>query len=146
MLDIMEGRSHGRLMSSDSATARTEVLLGGLYIPTASPCRRIKTRRCRRYHVLGEKKGAVDHFVDSLPGFPDNIRYEDEGHFWIAFSVGKSKSWDLILRYPMLRKMAVVSSKLADFPHHSSPSYALVSSGADDNTKKVGARLTNKVK
>ncbi|CAA6666749.1 unnamed protein product [Spirodela intermedia] len=127
MLDIMEGRPHGRLMSFDPATARTEVLLSGLYFANGvamSPDQgsvifcETPLRRCRRYHVRGEKKGAVDHFVDSLPGLPDNIRYDDEGRFWIGLCAGKSKSWDLMLRYPMLRKMVVVSSKLADFSHH----------------------------
>lgn len=25
-------------------------------------------------------------FVDNLPGFPDNIRYDGEGHYWIALA------------------------------------------------------------
>ncbi|CAA6666705.1 unnamed protein product [Spirodela intermedia] len=127
MLDIIEGRPHGRLMSFDPATARTEVLLSGLYFangvamsPDQSSVIFCETplRRCRRYHVRGEKKGAVDHFVDSLPGFPDNIRYDDEGRFWIGLAAGNGKGWDLMFRYPMLRKMAVVSLEFADLPHH----------------------------
>jgi len=28
----------------------------------------------------------VEKFIDNLPGFPDNIRYDGEGRYWIALS------------------------------------------------------------
>jgi hypothetical protein len=43
-------------------------------------------RRCSRYLIAGDKKGTAEKFVDNLPGFPDNIRYDGEGRYWIALS------------------------------------------------------------
>lgn len=43
-------------------------------------------RRCRKYHLQGEKRGSVENFIDNLPGTPDNIRYDGEGHYWIALA------------------------------------------------------------
>lgn len=40
--------------------------------------------RCLRYYISGEKKGMIDTFIEHLPGLPDNIRYDGEGHYWIA--------------------------------------------------------------
>lgn len=42
-------------------------------------------RRCRKYHIQGDKKGTVDDFIDNIPGFPDNIHFDGKGLFWIAF-------------------------------------------------------------
>ncbi|KAG2550792.1 hypothetical protein PVAP13_9KG317900 [Panicum virgatum] len=88
MTDILEARPHGRLMSFDPATGRTAVLARGLYFANGvavSPdqasliyCETVM-RRCSRYHIAGDKKGTVEKFIDNLPGFPDNIRYDGEG-------------------------------------------------------------------
>jgi sugar lactone lactonase YvrE len=43
-------------------------------------------RRCSRYHIAGDKKGTVEKFIDNLPEFPDNIRHDGEGQYWIALS------------------------------------------------------------
>lgn len=48
-------------------------------------------RRCKKYYIKGERKGSVDIFIDNLPGAPDNLRYDGEGHYWIALAtvIGK---------------------------------------------------------
>ncbi|KAK8945469.1 hypothetical protein KSP40_PGU004826 [Platanthera guangdongensis] len=62
-------------------------------------------RRCRRYHIQGEKKGQIENFVDNLPGYPDNIHYDGDGHYWIAIS-GPALFWLYILCQPHLLKSA----------------------------------------
>lgn len=42
--------------------------------------------KCSRYYLEGEKKGSIDVFVDGLPGYPDNLRYDGEGHYWLAIA------------------------------------------------------------
>ncbi|MQM11730.1 hypothetical protein Taro_044636 [Colocasia esculenta] len=121
ILDVMEGRPYGRLLRYDPATDTTAVLLRGLYFANGvaiSPdqsslvfCETV-LRRCRRYYIAGEKKGTVERFLDNLPGFPDNIRYDGEGHFWIGLSAGKSRSWDVVQRYPWVRKMMAAALQL----------------------------------
>ncbi|MQL92198.1 hypothetical protein Taro_024820 [Colocasia esculenta] len=37
---------------------------------------------------------------------------DGEDHFWIGLSAGKSRSWDVVLRYPWVRKMMVAALQL----------------------------------
>ncbi|XP_061998160.1 protein STRICTOSIDINE SYNTHASE-LIKE 4-like isoform X2 [Rosa rugosa] len=93
--DVLEGKPHGRLLSYDPTTKETKVLVPDLYFGNGvavSPdqnfvifCETVM-RRCKKYYLQGEKKGNVENFIDNLPGTPDNIRYDGEGHYWIAFS------------------------------------------------------------
>ncbi|BBH08090.1 Protein STRICTOSIDINE SYNTHASE-LIKE 6, partial [Prunus dulcis] len=111
--DFLEGRPYGRFMSYDSATKQTTVLVRDLYFanglvvsPDQSHVIFCETpmRRCRKYYVQGEKKGSVETFIDQLPGLPDNIRYDGEGHYWIALSMAPTLAWDLAVRYPFIKK------------------------------------------
>ncbi|KAG0450587.1 hypothetical protein HPP92_026659 [Vanilla planifolia] len=115
-LDIFEGRPYGRLLSFDPSTNQTTVLARDLYfangVSLSSDQKSIifcetPLRRCRRYYIEGEKKGKVEGFVENLPGFPDNIRYDGKGRYWIALAAGRSLFWDLLMKYPLLRKLKV---------------------------------------
>ncbi|XP_010033571.2 protein STRICTOSIDINE SYNTHASE-LIKE 6 [Eucalyptus grandis] len=119
--DILEGRPYGRFLSYDPATKETKVLARDLYFPNGvalSPnqsfvifCETVM-RRCKRYYINGEQKGHIDTFIDGLPGYPDNIRYDGQGHYWIALASGTSVSWDLAFKYPFIRKAAVILERL----------------------------------
>ncbi|XP_073001276.1 protein STRICTOSIDINE SYNTHASE-LIKE 6-like [Typha latifolia] len=127
MLDILEARPHGRLMSFDPSTNRTAVLARDLYFANGvslAPdqdslifCETV-LRRCRRYHIRGEKRGTIDKFIENLPGFPDNIRYDNEGHYWIALSAGRTISWDIMYKYPIIRKILFILEKFVTVPHN----------------------------
>jgi len=125
-LDILEGKPHGRLLSYDPATKSTKVLLQNLYFANGvavSPDQNYvifcetPVRRCRKYHIQGKEEGRVDEFIDNLPGIPDNIRYDGEGHYWIAFFSGPTLSWDLAVRYPFIRKGIAIMEKYRVRPH-----------------------------
>ncbi|KAB1201765.1 Protein YLS2 [Morella rubra] len=118
--DILEGKPHGRLLSYDPATKRTELLIPNLYFANGvavSPDQNhvifceTPLRRCRKYHLQGKEKGRVDDFVDNLPGFPDNIRYDGEGHYWIGLSMEYTDSWHFALSYPFIRKCVAIMMK-----------------------------------
>ncbi|MBA0562408.1 hypothetical protein Golob_007454 [Gossypium lobatum] len=81
--DVLEGTPHGRLMS---------------LLPEKPG------RRCRKYYIEGNKQGELEKFVDNLTGLPDNIKYDGEGHYWIALATGNSVVLDLALRYAFIRK------------------------------------------
>lgn len=49
-------------------------------------------RRCKKYYIKGEKRGTMDNFVDDLEAFPDNIKYDNNGHYWIGCGVTTSNS------------------------------------------------------
>ncbi|CAB4318297.1 unnamed protein product [Prunus armeniaca] len=125
--DILGGRPHGRLTSYNPTTKETEVLVHNLYFANGvavSPdqnfvvlCETVM-RRCRKYYLQGSKKGSVENFIDHLPGFPDNIRYDGEGQYWIALATEVTPFWDLALRYPFIRKvLAIVKRCAAGRPH-----------------------------
>ncbi|XP_062102740.1 protein STRICTOSIDINE SYNTHASE-LIKE 5-like [Humulus lupulus] len=114
MWDILEANPNGRLLSYDPRTNQTKVLLHDLYFANGVSLSPDQTclifcetpmRRCRKYHLKGERKGSVEPFIDFLPGMPDNIRYDGEGHYWIALVVEFTLPWDLTLRYPFIRKV-----------------------------------------
>lgn len=126
MFDILEGRPYGRLLSFDPLTRKTQVLLRDLYFANGvavSPQQdsvvfcETSLRRCRKYYIEGDKKGSVEDFVDRLPGYPDNIRYDGEGKFWIALVTGKTFAWDSIMRYPSIRKTTAILAKHMPVPH-----------------------------
>ncbi|KAJ6829171.1 protein STRICTOSIDINE SYNTHASE-LIKE 6-like [Iris pallida] len=125
MTGFLEGRPYGRLMSFDPYTNQTTVLVRDLYFANGvslSPdqhsvifCDTV-LRSCKRYHIDGDKKGTVEKFIDNLPGLPDNIRYDGDGHYWIGLSDGRNFAFDMIVKYPLLRKMLVVIRKYVRMP------------------------------
>ncbi|KAK8716865.1 hypothetical protein V6N13_044158 [Hibiscus sabdariffa] len=118
--DVFGGRPHGRFMSYDPVTLKTRVLVSQLYFANGvavSPtqdyaifCETVM-RRCSKYYIKGNKQGQVEKFIDNLPGFPDNIKYDGDGHYWIALPVATSVPMDLALKYPFIRKAMVVIQK-----------------------------------
>eukprot|EP00268_Persea_americana_P036798 TRINITY_DN3632_c0_g1_i1.p1 TRINITY_DN3632_c0_g1~~TRINITY_DN3632_c0_g1_i1.p1 ORF type:complete len:411 (-),score=71.43 TRINITY_DN3632_c0_g1_i1:419-1585(-) len=125
MLDHLEGRPHGRLMSFDPQTNLTQVLLHDLHFANGlalSPYHdflvfcETPLRRCRKYHIEGERKGSVEDFIDNLPGYPDNIKYDGEGHFWIALPVGRTFR-NMLMHYPIVRKAVVILDRFVKVAH-----------------------------
>ncbi|KAJ8647159.1 hypothetical protein MRB53_000182 [Persea americana] len=126
MVDFLEGRPHGRLMSFDPSTNQTQVLVQGLYFANGvalSPgndflvfCETV-LRRCRKYHIQGDKKGTVDDFIDNLPGFPDNIHFDGKGLFWIAFPSSRTFPLYMLSRYPVLRKALAIGGRFVKIPN-----------------------------
>lgn len=57
-------------------------------------------RRCSKYYIKGKEAGRLEKFIENLPGIPDNIHYDGEGLYWIAFaSVKKSCSRDSAVKW-----------------------------------------------
>ena len=79
----------------------------------------------------------MEVFTQGLPGYPDNIRFDGEGHYWIAmpsvniqteilfnvmilsfgiivcfslFLKGVAVLWKLAFRYPFLRKLTAIAA------------------------------------
>ncbi|PPD76111.1 hypothetical protein GOBAR_DD26976 [Gossypium barbadense] len=110
--DILEGKPHGRFMSFDLVTRKTDVLVSHLYFANG-----VAVRRCRKYYTKGSKQGDLEKFIDDLPGFPDNIKYDGDGHYWIALPSANSVPLDIAFRYPFIRKvMAIVMKYIGRLP------------------------------
>lgn len=56
-----------------------------------------------RYWLKGEKAGTLDVFA-YLPGFPDNVRTNEKGEFWVAIHCRHSTYAHLMADHSKLRK------------------------------------------
>lgn len=118
--DLLEGRPHGRLLSYDPSTKQTKVLARDLYFANGvelSPhqdflifCETFM-RRCFRYYLQGEKKGSTNVFANNLPGLPDNVHYDGDGHYWMAIPWDNSLLWKYTQAYPFARKIFAFTLK-----------------------------------
>ncbi|KEH23602.1 putative strictosidine synthase transcription factor WD40-like family [Medicago truncatula] len=92
MLVLLSGDKTGRLMKYDKSTKEVKVLLSGLAFPNGVALSKdgsfllvAETSTCKilRLWLRGPNAGQVDTFA-VLPGFPDNVRRNSEGQFWVA--------------------------------------------------------------
>lgn len=70
-----------------------EVVVNGLYIPY----------RLKKYWLKGEKAGTSE-VMAVVPGYPDNIRTNERGEFWVAIHARRSVYSYISGLYPNLRK------------------------------------------
>jgi sugar lactone lactonase YvrE len=114
VLDLLEGRPHGRLLRHDPAAGTTEVLRDGLHFANGvalSPAEDYvlvaETWRYRvtRHWLTGPQAGTSEVFLDDLPGFPDGVSRGARGRFWLAlFTVRKPRA-DFLHRHPPLKAL-----------------------------------------
>ncbi len=114
MLDLLEGRAHGRLLVYDPATRATRVLLKDLYFANGVALAGdesflvvVETYRFRltRHWLTGPKAGSSELFAEGLPGFPDGVSQSGRGTFWVAMFTTRNKAGDFLAPRPFLKKM-----------------------------------------
>ncbi|KAL5543183.1 hypothetical protein UlMin_010893 [Ulmus minor] len=110
---LLEGESTGRLLRYDPPTKTTHVVLDGLAFPNGVQLSRdqkfllyTETTNCRlmRYWLEGPKGGVVEHVAD-LPGFPDNVRINEKGEFWVAIDCCRTPAQEILAHYPWVRSI-----------------------------------------
>ena len=112
LLDLLEARPHGRLLSYNPTTKETKVLLKDLYFANGVALSAAEdfvlvneTYRYRiaRYWLKGEKASTHDIFIDNLPGLPDNLQGDRNGTFWVALPTPRKADIDKLHRSPWLK-------------------------------------------
>ncbi|GAB4843929.1 Protein STRICTOSIDINE SYNTHASE-LIKE 10 [Ancistrocladus abbreviatus] len=102
----------GRLMKYDKSSKEVTVLLQGLaFANGVALCKdrsfvlvaETTSSRILRYWLKGPNAGNVDTFVD-LPGYPDNIRRNSKGEFWVALHAKQPSVANWILSNPWAGK------------------------------------------
>ncbi|XP_059668324.1 protein STRICTOSIDINE SYNTHASE-LIKE 10-like isoform X1 [Cornus florida] len=92
MSSLLSGDKTGRLMKYDKSSKGVTILLRGLAFANGVALSKdrsfvlvAETTSCRiiRLWVQGPNAGQIDTFAE-LPGFPDNIRRNSRGEFWVA--------------------------------------------------------------
>ena len=65
-----------------------------------------QTWLCRilRYWYAGPKAGAIEIFLENLPGYVDNINRASDGGYWVALTGMRSPIYDLSMRMPRFRR------------------------------------------
>lgn len=110
--DHIEHGGHGRFLCYDRQTKQTQVLMKDLCFcngVTLSPdedyvlVTETGSYCVHRYWLTGDKANTHEVFIDNLPGFPDNIRYNGRGCYWVAIPVKRNVMLDTLAPYPLLR-------------------------------------------
>ncbi len=112
--DIMSHSESGRLFMYDPARKHTQLLLGGLSFANGVALgpddayvlvNETGAYRIMKYWLKGPKRGDSEVFIENLPGFPDNISYNEKGTFWVALPNPRNALLDKLLPHPFLRKV-----------------------------------------
>ncbi|CAI0397059.1 unnamed protein product [Linum tenue] len=110
---LLEGEATGRLLRYDPPTNQTHVVVDGLAFPNGVQLSHdqtfllfTETTNCRlmKYWLEGPKAGSVDHVAD-LPGFPDNVRANDKGQYWVAIDCCRTAPQEVLTRNPWMRSV-----------------------------------------
>ncbi|XP_057958075.1 protein STRICTOSIDINE SYNTHASE-LIKE 13 [Malania oleifera] len=108
---LLEGEATGRLLRYDPHTTTTHVVMDGLVFPNGVQLSKdqtflvfTETTNCRlsKYWLEGPRAGTVELVAD-LPGFPDNVRLNEKGQFWVAIDCCRTPAQEVLSRNPWMR-------------------------------------------
>ncbi|KAL7176852.1 hypothetical protein ACSBR2_030233 [Camellia fascicularis] len=112
-LILLEGEASGRLLRYDPPTRTTHVVLDGLAFPNGVQLSKdqsfllfTETTNCRlmKYWLEGPNTGNVELVAD-LPGFPDNVRLNEKGEFWVAIDCCRTRAQEVLIHNPWMRSI-----------------------------------------
>lgn len=110
--DLLEHAPHGRLLRYSPSTRQAVTLLAGLHFANGVALgpddqylviSETNEYRVTRYWLKGDKAGTRETFIDNLPGFPDNIRFNGSDRFWLALYAPRSALLDRLLPLSFVR-------------------------------------------
>lgn len=125
VLDVLEHAGNGRLLQYDFQTGETKTLLSGLQFANGVTLSKegdylLMTETAAyqiiRYWLQGDKAGTSDVFIDGLPGFPDNIRTDADGNYWLAIPSLRDPLLDSLADKPAVRKAMAKLLNHVEFP------------------------------
>jgi sugar lactone lactonase YvrE len=113
LLNFLEGKPTGRLLSYDPASRETRVRMDGLFFANGVAMgpgdayvlvTETGAGRIHRLWLQGEQAGQRDLFAANLPGTPDNISFNGSDTFWVAMPSLRA-ALDSQARWPAVRKL-----------------------------------------
>ena len=114
LLEIMEHRRSGRILSYDPAAESTKTVMTDLSFanglamgPGDESILVNETGRYRilRHYIGGERLGEADVILDNLPGFPDNINRGPDGTYFVGLVSKRVPVLDNLSAKPFWRKV-----------------------------------------
>ena len=115
MHSILSGDTTGRFIKYNKSTKQTTVLVRDLAFANGVALSQdrsfvlvAETRACRilRLWLKGPNAGRLDTFIE-LPGYPDNVRRNQNGEFWVAIHAKKTVLADWMLRNVWFRNALI---------------------------------------
>lgn len=112
--DLIEHAGCGRFLRYDFDTGETSVLMEGLQFangvtlgPDDAYVLVVETGmyRVHRYWLKGAAAGTHEVWIDKLPGFPDNVRFNGRDCFWVAVPAPRNLALELLAGSPRARWM-----------------------------------------
>ncbi|KAK1586347.1 hypothetical protein Q3G72_001647 [Acer saccharum] len=109
---VFSSEDTGRVLKYDPATKQTTVLMKNIQFPNGLSLSKDKSffvfcegaiGRLRKYWLKGEKAGTSE-VMAIVPGFPDNIRTNENGDFWVGVHCRRNLYSHIMGQYPKLRK------------------------------------------
>lgn len=106
MKDFLEHGANGRLLQYNVVSKETHVLMKGLHFANGVAVgpddayvlvNETGEYRILRYWLKGEKAGTHDVFIENLPGFPDNLSFNNRDKFWVAIYAPRNPMLDELL-------------------------------------------------
>ena len=113
-LDGGDGRPTGRLLKYDPRTGRSEKVLDNLFYANGVAVAQddsfvlvaeFLAFRIQRYWLSGPLAGSHEVFIDSLPGYPDNITRTPDGTFLVGLSLARIPGLDKARPKPWMVKL-----------------------------------------
>ncbi|XP_031477253.1 protein STRICTOSIDINE SYNTHASE-LIKE 13 [Nymphaea colorata] len=110
---LLEGEATGRLLKYDPYTRTTSIVLDGLAFPNGVQISKDHTyllftettnSRIMKYWLEGPQRGNLEVFAD-LAGFPDNIRSNNKGQFWVAIDCCRTPIQEHLSRHPWIKSI-----------------------------------------
>ncbi|GAB4859882.1 cohesin loading factor Ssl3 [Ancistrocladus abbreviatus] len=108
---VFSAEDSGRLLKYDPVTKETTVLVKKIQFPNGVSLSKDGTfliyceasvGRLGRYWLKGKKAGTSEVFA-ILPGYPDNVRINENGEFWVALHCRRNIYSHTLSKYPKLR-------------------------------------------
>ncbi|KAL2536030.1 Protein STRICTOSIDINE SYNTHASE-LIKE 3 [Forsythia ovata] len=120
---VFSGENSGRVLKYNPRTKEATVLVRNLQFPNGLSLSKDgsffvfcegSVGRLRKYWLKGEKTGTSE-VMAVLPGFPDNVRTNEDGDFWVAVHCRRTIYSHLLALYPKVRMFLLklpISAKL----------------------------------
>ncbi|KAK9280419.1 hypothetical protein L1049_014108 [Liquidambar formosana] len=134
---VFSGEDSGRVLKYDPLTKKTTVLVRHLQFPNGVSLSKDGSffvfcegsiGRLRKYWLKGDKAGTSE-VLAILPGFPDNVRTNKNGEFWVAIHCRRTVYTYLTSLYPQIRKFLLklpVPAKIQYLVHIGGRPHAVV--------------------
>jgi sugar lactone lactonase YvrE len=125
---VFSSEPSGRVLKYNTNTKETTVLLSNIQFPNGISLSEDYSffvlcegsiGRLRKYWLKGEKAGTSE-VMAILPGFPDNVRRNDKGEYWVAIHCRRNFYTYFCARHPKIRKYLLklpISAKIQYLLH-----------------------------